>query len=156
MLLQMIVITYASISPLLMPFGALFFGFAYLMYKYQLLYVYVNDYQSHGYMWYMVFNFSLIGLLFATATLLGYLGLHFKDTYSSGPFFFLLPLPVCIIYFWNLCDHKFKKKMNLSYLRARHIDRTYADKVKKRSESSSTAPLRPEQLIPQGHPPTHT
>jgi hypothetical protein len=52
MMVQMIVITYSSICPLLMPLGVLFFIFAYIMYKYQLLYVYVNDYQSHGFMWY--------------------------------------------------------------------------------------------------------
>jgi hypothetical protein len=38
------------------PISIVFFMFSYLMYKYQLLYVYINDYQSGGYMWYAVFN----------------------------------------------------------------------------------------------------
>ncbi len=122
MMVQMIVITYSSICPLLMPLGVLFFIFAYIMYKYQLLYVYVNDYQSHGFMWYQVFNFSIIGLLFATCTLLGYLGLHLAEGISAGPFFLLLPLPVCIIYFWNYSEHRFKNKMDLSFQRAKYID----------------------------------
>ncbi len=122
MMVQMIVITYSSICPLLMPLGVLFFIFAYIMYKYQLLYVYVNDYQSHGFMWYQVFNFSIIGLLFATCTLLGYLGLHLTEGIAAGPFFLLLPLPVCIVYFWNYSEHKFKNKMDLSFQRAKYID----------------------------------
>jgi hypothetical protein len=71
MMVLMIMVTYACITPLMMPFCAIFFAGAYLMYKYQLLYVYVNDYQSGGYMWYAVFNYSLIALEFASCTLIG-------------------------------------------------------------------------------------
>jgi hypothetical protein len=91
------------------PFGVLFFIFAYLMYKYQLLYVYINNEQSGGYMWYAVFNRSLLALLFANITFLAYLGLHLKEGfYAEGPFYFLLPCPICILYFWHYCDTKFK------------------------------------------------
>ena len=47
----MILLTYQCIAPLLMPFGIIFFAFSYVMYKYQLLYVYVNNYQCGGDMW---------------------------------------------------------------------------------------------------------
>jgi len=128
MMVQMIIITYSCISPFLMPFGALFFAFAYIMYKYQLLYVYVNDSQSHGYMWYAVFNRSLVALLFATTTVLASLTVQLEQTdgannhTNAGPFFFLLPLPGCIIYFWYYCDGVFKKKMDLSFQRAKFLD----------------------------------
>ena len=46
--MEMIMVVYACIAPVLVPFCVLFFGFCYTMYKYQLLYVYVNDYQSGG------------------------------------------------------------------------------------------------------------
>ena len=74
----------------------------------QLLYVYINDYQSGGEMWYAVFSRSLIALLFAAFTLLGYLSLELNQTYLAGPFYFLLPLPFSIIYFWHYCEAKFK------------------------------------------------
>jgi hypothetical protein len=57
---------------------------------------------------------SLICLLFAVATLLGYLSLQLGMTYFAGPFFFLLPLPLVIIYFWHYCDVKFKKASMVS------------------------------------------
>ena len=46
--MQIIMMVYACISPLLMPFCVLFFSASYMMYKYQLLYVHVNAYQSGG------------------------------------------------------------------------------------------------------------
>lgn len=105
LMILMILVTYSCIAPLLMPFGIVYFAFAYLMYKYQLLYVYVNDYQSGGYMWYAVFNRSMVSILCGALTLLGYLGLR-KASYS-GPFYVLLPLPFLIIYFWRWCNKKF-------------------------------------------------
>ena len=59
-------------------------------------------------MWYAVFSRSLIALLFAAFTLLGYLSLELNQTYLAGPFYFLLPLPFSIIYFWHYCEAKFK------------------------------------------------
>ena len=47
----MILVTYSWVAPLLMPMGALYYSFSSLMYKYQLLYVYVNKDQSGGFMW---------------------------------------------------------------------------------------------------------
>ena len=40
---------------------------------------------------------------------LRYLGLHLERRYGSGPFFFMLPLPFGVAYFWHFCDSRFKK-----------------------------------------------
>lgn len=53
MMVLMILVTYSTIAPFLMPICTLFFGFCYMMYKYQLLYVFINEYQSGGFMWYV-------------------------------------------------------------------------------------------------------
>jgi len=106
LMVLMILTTYMCIAPLLVPFGALFFAFAYLMYKYQLLYVYVNEYQSGGNMWYQVFNRSMIIFICASLVLLGYLGL--KKAFYSGPFYLMFPLPFLLAYFWDFCNRKFK------------------------------------------------
>jgi hypothetical protein len=71
MMVLMIMTTYALITPLILPFCVLFFAGAYIMYKYQLLYVYINEDQSGGYMWYAVFNRSIVALQFASLALLG-------------------------------------------------------------------------------------
>eukprot|EP00981_Chlorochromonas_danica_P010656 scaffold3296_cov159-Ochromonas_danica.AAC.23 len=109
MMVLMIMLTYSVITPVLSPLCALFFSFAYIMYKYQLLYVYINEYQSGGYMWYAVFNHAVIALIFSSCTLLGYLSLQLTNRELSGPFFFMLPLPFCLFYFGKYTEAKFKK-----------------------------------------------
>lgn len=106
-------VTYACIAPLLMPFGVVFFLVSYTMYKYQLLYVYVNDNQSLGFMWYAVFNRSLIALLFSSFTLLACFAVN-ADSIGSGPFFMTVPLPIGILYFWHYCDSTLKKNSMVS------------------------------------------
>jgi Calcium-dependent channel, 7TM region, putative phosphate len=89
-----------------MPICATFFGFMYLMYKYQLLYVYVTTYQAGGFMWYAVFSRSMVALLGGVLTLICYMGV--RETFVTGPFYLLLPLPFLIVYFWYYCEAKFK------------------------------------------------
>ena len=85
--------------------------------------------QSGGDMWYATFGRSLISLIFAALTLLGYLSLELQTTYLAGPFYFLFPLPFCIIYFWYYCEAKFKKpSMNLSFGFAKELDHRNAER----------------------------
>lgn len=72
----------------------------------QLLYVYINDYQSGGYMWYAVFNGSMVALIAGVLVLLGYLGI--REVFFSGPFYLLAPLPLFLSYFWYKCEDRFK------------------------------------------------
>ena len=59
--------------------------------------------------------------MFATFTLLGYLMLQIR--LLSGPFIMLLPLPLCILYFWRYCEGKFRAKtQSLSLDFAKGID----------------------------------
>jgi hypothetical protein len=126
MMVLMIVVTYACISPLLTPLAVGYYALAYLMYKYQLLYVYVNDYQSGGFMWYAVFTRSMVALICGVVTLICYLGI--RKTYFSGPFYVLLPLPLLIALFWTYCENKFRDTSSaLSRESAMELDRT-ADK----------------------------
>jgi hypothetical protein len=76
------------------------------MYKYQLLYVFINAYQSGGFMWYAVFDRSMLVLVCGVFTLLCYLAI--RQTFSSGPFYAILPLPLIIVLFWRHCNSKFK------------------------------------------------
>ena len=72
-----------------------------------------------GFMWYAVFKYSLIVLEFGSCALLGYMAIQLQDAELAGPFFFLLPLPVCLIYFGRYCDHKFQKASmvsNITYI----------------------------------------
>lgn len=128
MMVQMIIATYCTIAPLLMPFSVIFFGFAYLMYKYQLLYTYINDYQSGGVMWHAVFARTMVSLVFAAFTLLGYLSLQLRDAVFAGPFYAVFPLPWSLLYFWYYCDRRFRNpSTNLTLEFAKEIDNRNQD-----------------------------
>lgn len=76
------------------------------MYKYQLLYVYINSYQAGGEMWYAVFSRSMVVLLAGVCTLLCYLAI--RMTYTTAPFYLLVPLPVLILLFWHHCEKRIR------------------------------------------------
>ena len=71
-----------------------------------MLYVFVNEYQSGGFMWYAVFTRSMIALICASVTFICYLG--FRRSFYYGPFYFALPLPIFITVFWFHCEGKFR------------------------------------------------
>eukprot|EP01041_Mallomonas_annulata_P001199 gene1199-2331_t len=151
MMVLMIIVTYASIAPLLMPFGLVFFAFSYVMYKYQLLYVYINSYQSGGYMWYAVFNRSMVALMLGSLTLVGYLGLQLKNSLFSGPFYAIIPLPAFILYFWYYCDNKFKSPSeNLSLEFAVELDRMNRTQKSSPMDSSFSPSLYRQPSLAEG------
>jgi hypothetical protein len=114
-----------QISPLLLPLCAIFFALAFLMYKYQLLYVYINSYQAGGFMWYAVFNRSMVALLCGVVTLVCYLAI--RMTFFSGPFYVIFPLPFGIVKFWYHCQTRFERpSMSLSLESAMDLDRSEA------------------------------
>jgi hypothetical protein len=65
-------------------------------------------------MWYAVFNGSMVALIAGVLTLLGYLGI--RETFFSGPFYLLAPLPLCLSYFWYKCEDRFKSASTVSSL----------------------------------------
>ena len=72
MLVLVICFTYAVISPVVLPFGCVYFTAALLVYKKQILYVYTPMYESGGIMFPSACRYALYGLAISQITLLGY------------------------------------------------------------------------------------
>lgn len=106
LMVLMIMVTYCCIVPLIMPIITLYFCLAYCNYKYQLLYVYVNTYQAGGFMWYAVFDRSMIVLMVGIFTLLCFMGI--RETGLPGPYYLLAPLPIFIYMFWSSVRSRLK------------------------------------------------
>ncbi|GAA5902674.1 hypothetical protein JCM6882_004039 [Rhodosporidiobolus microsporus] len=49
-------LTYSIITPLILPFAAIYFGLAYLVYKYRFLFVFYRPYESRGQAWPIAYN----------------------------------------------------------------------------------------------------
>ncbi|KAF9098225.1 hypothetical protein BGX27_000837 [Mortierella sp. AM989] len=100
-----IVLIYSCIKPLILVFGVIYFAMAYIIYKYQLLYVLYHPYDSGGRTWPMVYGRIIHGLLIFQSTMLGLLLLN--QAYLLGVF--LAPLPLGTIWFWAWTKKHYKK-----------------------------------------------
>ena len=86
----MICFTYAVISPVILPFGALYFGFSLIVYKKQILYVYQPVYESGGAMFPGSLQKTLLSLALGQIILIGYLFTRVSGTYFSIKFCLVL------------------------------------------------------------------
>lgn len=71
LLIFIIVLEYSSISPIILLFGTIYFCIAYVVYKYQLLYVYFQPFDAVGGAWTMVFPRIILGMILFQLTMTG-------------------------------------------------------------------------------------
>ncbi|OZJ03881.1 hypothetical protein BZG36_03954 [Bifiguratus adelaidae] len=70
-LVFIIVMVYSTIFPLILLFGTVYFCITYVVYKYQLLYVYFHPYESSGRAWPLVFSRIMVGMVIYHLTMTG-------------------------------------------------------------------------------------
>jgi hypothetical protein len=68
----MICFTYAAISPMILPFGALYFVFALVVYKKQAMFVYTPTFESGGSLFPSACDRTVISLILGQLTFIGY------------------------------------------------------------------------------------
>lgn len=102
----MIIFTYAVICPVILPFGALYFGFSLIVYKKQTLYVYQSVYESGGEMFPVCLQLTLFALVLGQLTFIGYLGT--RKAFSQV--LFLLPLPLATLWGKNYFNEYYVSK----------------------------------------------
>ncbi|RKP39689.1 hypothetical protein BJ085DRAFT_6564, partial [Dimargaris cristalligena] len=65
LLIFVITITFAVLSPFIIPFSLFYFMSAYMVYKHQFAYAYVKQYEANGRFWIDIMNFGMFGVTFA-------------------------------------------------------------------------------------------
>ncbi|TPX60735.1 hypothetical protein PhCBS80983_g01641 [Powellomyces hirtus] len=108
-LIFVICICYSTIAPLILLPGALYFAVGWFVYRNQLLFVYVKEWESYGYHWVMAFHRCTVGLGVAQVLLAGLLALKKSPTASA----FCVPLVVLTIIFHKYCQTVFKNRTHL-------------------------------------------
>ncbi|KAF9584085.1 hypothetical protein BGW38_007635 [Lunasporangiospora selenospora] len=103
-LVFVIILIYSCIKPLILIFGVIYFAVGYVVFKYQLLYVYFHPNESGGQTWPMVYNRLTVGLFIFQLMMLGLFFL--KQSYFFGAL--LAPLPVATAYFWYWTTKMYK------------------------------------------------
>jgi len=78
-------------------------------------------------MWYAVFSRSIVCAIAGVVTLICYLGI--RETFFSGPFYLLLPLPILLSIFWHRCDQIFKgPSLKLSLEASLELDKSSSER----------------------------
>ncbi|CDS12241.1 hypothetical protein LRAMOSA04436 [Lichtheimia ramosa] len=101
-----VLLVYSTSAPIILVFGTLYFCFAYVVLKYQFLYVYFHPYEVAGRMWPRIFSRIIVGLLIF-------------EVMSSGLFLLQKAYPLAV-----LCGPLiiftivFKLTMDAAYLRS--------------------------------------
>ncbi|XP_021760147.1 CSC1-like protein At4g02900 [Chenopodium quinoa] len=97
-------VVYCAVTPILLPFIIVFFAFAYLVFRHQIINVYDRKYESAAAFWPDVHRRIIIGLVISQLLLLGLL--NTKGARMSTPA--LIVLPVLTIWFYRVCKGRFE------------------------------------------------
>ncbi|KAF9244266.1 hypothetical protein BU15DRAFT_86167 [Melanogaster broomeanus] len=100
-LIFVITILYSVVQPLIVIFGAIYFGIAYIVYKYKLLFVFYKPYESRGQAWPLAFVRLIWGIVIFQIFMIGILTLRQCYIMSS----LLAPLVVATVV-WSWYIHK--------------------------------------------------
>ena len=137
-----IMMIYGVMAPILLVVATLYFGATYVAWKYQYLFVIVPDNEGGGRFWYGIFDYSMVGLLVSTVTMVGYMGI--KEGIAQAPL--TLPLPVIVLVAWSYTDSKFKKlSQNLPYSSAVDVD-TFSPMVQQLTQSFRKISINAQQV----------
>ncbi|GLT80631.1 hypothetical protein SLA2020_520620 [Shorea laevis] len=97
-------IVYAVVTPILLPFILVFFALAYLVYRHQIINVYIQQYESAAAFWPHVHGRIIASLVISQLLLMGLLST--KEAANSTPL--LVILPVLTLSFHKYCKHRFE------------------------------------------------
>jgi len=100
LLIFVISLTYSCISPLILIFGCIYFIVAYIVYKYQFLYIHYPKYETYGRYAPMLVNRCMTGLIIFQVTMVGIISLKTESYYGiyMGP---LIPLSFLAIWWFK-------------------------------------------------------
>jgi hypothetical protein len=91
----LIAMTYSFISPIIIPFAACYFVLGWLVFKYQLVHVFVQRFESGGTFWPVVYSKMSTSLLIAQLCLVGIFGL--KEVPAQAVL--VVPMPILTLLF---------------------------------------------------------
>lgn len=103
LLFGLIGFTYSVMAPLILPFLLIYFLLAYLVYRNQIVNVYITKYEGGGQLWPIVHNTTIFSLVLTQMISLGIFGIK-KSPVASG---FTIPLIICTLLFNEYCRQRF-------------------------------------------------
>ncbi|ORY37990.1 DUF221-domain-containing protein [Rhizoclosmatium globosum] len=108
-LIFIIGLLYSIVAPLILIPATVYFGFGYIVYRHQLLFVYVKEWEAYGRHWSMAFTRIIAGLIIFQITMAGMFALKRAPICSFVP---LALIPITVI-FHNHCKATFQQRTRL-------------------------------------------
>ncbi|KAH9899740.1 hypothetical protein C8Q73DRAFT_639178 [Cubamyces lactineus] len=136
-LIFVITLLYSVIQPLILVFGAVYFGVAYVVYKYKLLFVFYKPYESQGQAWPITFVRLIWGVLMFIVFMIGLFIL--KKSFILATL--LAPLLGGTLLWWYYTDKQFRPL-------SKFVSLSSVYEVERGEESADVLRLR------EGHPVT--
>ncbi|OJT11675.1 Calcium permeable stress-gated cation channel 1 [Trametes pubescens] len=136
-LIFVITLLYSVIQPLILVFGAVYFGVAYVVYKYKLLFVFYKPYESQGQAWPITFVRLIWGVLIFIVFMIGLFILKKSFILAS----LLAPLLGGTLLWWYYTDKQFRPL-------SKYVSLSSVHEVERGEESADVMRLR------EGHPVT--
>nr|KYP64693.1 putative membrane protein C2G11.09 [Cajanus cajan] len=96
-------VTYIILAPLILPFLLVYYCLGYIIYRNQLLNVYVAKHQTGGEFWPIVHNYTIFSLVLMHIIVIGIFGLKKLPVASAST----LPLPILTLLFNEYCQKRF-------------------------------------------------
>ncbi|GKV27836.1 hypothetical protein SLEP1_g36960 [Rubroshorea leprosula] len=97
-------LVYSVVTPILLPFIVIFFAFAYMVFRHQVINVYDQKYESGAAFWPDVHRRLIISLIISQLLLLGLL----STKRAAKSTLVLIPLPILTIWFHKYCKGRFE------------------------------------------------
>ncbi|KAH9297819.1 hypothetical protein KI387_029501, partial [Taxus chinensis] len=97
-------LVYSVVTPILLPFIVVYFGFSYLIFRHQVINVYNQEYESGAAFWPFVHSRIIAGLVISQVLLLGLLSTRSVGQLTPA----LLALPILTIWFHKFCKSRFE------------------------------------------------
>ncbi|CAK5262174.1 unnamed protein product [Mycena citricolor] len=143
-LMFVITMLYSVTQPLILIFGAIYFGVAYVVYKYKLLFVFYKPYESQGQAWPLTFVRLIWGVMIFLTFMTGFFLL--QNTYASSKLSYIITILLIpllagtVLWSWYI-EKEFKPLSDFVGLSSVH-------EVERGQESADVARLH------EGHPVT--
>jgi len=132
LLVYLLSIAYSTVAPLILPFGAMYFAGAYVVFKRQLAYVYEKEYETGGALWPGVQRRCVICIVTSHVVL----GCVLAAKLAWSPLSLLLPLPVLTMVWQQFMTRIYgNASRSLPLSVAAHEDKLMDDRLSASNES---------------------
>jgi len=140
LLFFLIGISYSILSPIIIPFFVLYYAFGYVVWVYQLLHVYIAEWEHGGRFWPQVFYRILVAIFVFQLLMMGVFFL--KKMWYAGVM--IVPLIVLTVIYWWFISTQYTKQGDYLVLSeavsSQYAERTFLDEVRKRYIRDSSIP----------------